>query len=106
MRARRGAILVYVLVVGMVLLMLLHGVLELTFGTGILRAKAIRGEMAKAKLDGAVAEVWDCLDKKGYPKGASCQPSAAQKACFPAGFVFSFKGAPPACVMSVSFDGD
>lgn len=104
MRRRRGSALMFVLVMSVIFLMMCRAVMNLTMGSGLFRARAVRGATAKADLDGAAAKAWGCLTDKGYPPAGTCQPAGAQNACFPAGFDFTFSGSFPDCRMRIEVD--
>jgi hypothetical protein len=104
MKARRGSAIIFSVMMGLIFLIICRAVMNLSLGLGMSRARAAKSATVKAELDGAAAEVWACLDERGYPPAASCQPNPAQQLCLPANIDFAFSGTSPACKMKITAD--
>jgi hypothetical protein len=99
--ARRGAALVQVLVVSVLLLAAAMTVIRMLLQRNQASAKASIQSQLKLDVEGTRGAVSACLGSAGYPAG-SCQPTAAQAACIPPGVTIAFSGTPPNCELQIT----
>jgi len=99
--ARRGAALLQVLVISVLLLAAAMIVIRGLLQRNQMSAKASVQSQLKIDVEGTRGAVNSCLGAAGYPD-ASCQPTAAQAACVPPGVSIVFSGTPPNCEMQIT----
>jgi len=101
MKAKKGMALVQVIIISAIIFAICGMLVKWSLQMTLTRNRAVQSIAGVAALERARAEMWGCLNDRGYPAG-SCTPTTEQEQCVPPSVSVKFSGTLPNCLLSLS----